>query len=257
MSLATVLPIIAGAALALAALLLLFALYWFRRSRNDVFWRKRRDAGRRGLQAGVLAVILFVAGALTCVASGVIMLVDDDDSPAIPGETVQVDASPELVQSPTAQETPRPPETVVVVVTATPVHTPTDTPFPTFTPDVPPVESSVLPRPDAVLRVTALDDQISDLFTPVNPRTIFDAGITRIYLFVEFLGMEEGLLWKRQLYHEDTLVDGGAYLWGLENAGTTYFFFGDDGGFEAGRYEIRLYLGDDPNPISVTPFTIS
>ncbi len=142
------------------------------------------------------------------------------------------------------------------MITTTPVSTPTETPFPTYTPLATPLVSDVTPLPNAMIRITALDDQISDALTPVNPRGAFRAGTTRIYLFVEFTGMAQGVLWKRELYRDGQKIDGNSYLWGLETDGTGYFFFGDDSGFPPGDYEIRLYIGSDEDPVNIASFAI-
>ncbi len=125
-----------------------------------------------------------------------------------------------------------------------------------FTPLVPPPVSTVTPQPNAAIRITALDDQISNSLTPVNPRAAFRAGTTRIYFFVEFTDMTRGVLWRRELYRNAVLIDSGSYLWGLEPAGTSYFFFGNDRGFAPGDYDIRLFIGSGSDPVNMASFTI-
>lgn len=113
------------------------------------------------------------------------------------------------------------------------------------------------PAPNARLQITALDDEVSASLLPVNPSTTFPAGIERIYLFVTFENMTQGVLWRRELYQDGQLVDGSSYLWGLPTSGRTSFFFGSDTGFGPGSYEVRLYLGDSAAPISRMAFTIT
>jgi len=115
--------------------------------------------------------------------------------------------------------TPTPSTPVFVVITATPDYTPTATPFPTFTLHFTPIMSSVTPQPGAKLRITALDDQITDTLRPISPRTSFDAGTKRIYLFVEYSDMSEGVLWRRELYKDGVQLSAHSYLWGLERDG--------------------------------------
>ena len=105
--------------------------------------------------------------------------------------------------------------------------------------------------------ITAMDDQLSAGQEPVDPQNSFGPGTTRIYFFVQFRGMEPGVVWRRSLYRDGELIDGSNYLWGSEAEGRTYFFFGDDNGFPPGSYEIRLYLGDNPGPVSTMPFTVT
>ena len=54
---------------ALAVLLFLISLRLFRRSRRDVFWRRRREAGQRGWRLFVLAFTLFVLSGVTCAST--------------------------------------------------------------------------------------------------------------------------------------------------------------------------------------------
>lgn len=178
-----------------------------------------------------------------------------------------VTIAPQATATPTLTGTPTQPATttntpVIVVVTATPQFTPTPTPYPTFTPPaLPSAESDAeatltAPEDNAEIIITALDDRISDTLEPVNPRVSFAAGTTRIYVFVEFSDMDKGVPWSRELYHDGELIDSARYQWGQDRDGETYFFFGSDSGFEPGTYEIRLMVGDDPEPINTETFTI-
>lgn len=267
------LPFITGALFALGLLLFLLSLRLFRRSRSDVFWRRRRDAGQRGWRTLVLSFVLIVLSVLSCMFTAVALIMNQHDSTPAPTGVV-IEPSPSLLPAETPQETVMSPATevpsetpaptrpldtatpFVIVITTTPVFTPTGTPFPTYTPLATPLVSDVTPLPGASIRITALDDQISDALTPVNPRGAFRAGTTRIYLFVEFTGMAQGVLWKRELYRDGQKIDGNSYLWGLETDGTGYFFFGDDSGFPPGDYEIRLYIGSDEDPVNIASFAI-
>ena len=272
------LPYTTGALFLLALLLFLVSLRLFRRSRTDVFWRRRRDAGQRGWRIFVFSFALFALSALSCTFTGMMMLFSKGSSShsaplegvsqystPVASETGTESANPEL--SPTSGDlldTPLPvatapfatPSPVVVIITTTPAFTPTETQFPTFTPNVTPLVSNVTPLPDAQIKITALDDQMSADSSPVSPRVLFDAGVKRIYLFVEFKAMAQGVLWKRALYRDGELLDNSSYLWGLETEGKTYFFFGNDNGFGPGTYEIRVFIGDSSTPTSTMTFIV-
>lgn len=247
----------------LALLLSLLSVRLFRRSRTDVFWRRRREAGQRGWRVFVLAFVLLVLSGVSCIVTLATASTSGDDGDQ-PTAAALVDSTPpEPTQSPPTdadQPTPALPvptaTPVIIVVTTTPAYTPTETPFPTFTPPGPPLVSSVTPLPGAALRITALDDQLSAALEPVNPRTTFVAGTRRIYLFVEFQAMAHGVLWRRALYCDGILIDAGEYVWGLEPEGKTYFFFGRDDGFAPGSYEIRLFVGAGETAASIMPFTV-
>ncbi|HVO70496.1 MAG TPA: hypothetical protein VMT24_10645 [Aggregatilineaceae bacterium] len=271
-------PYTTGVLFLLALLLFVVSLRLFRRSRTDVFWRRRRDAGQRGWRLFVVAFALAALSAVSCTFTGMVMLFSKDNtshsapldtafqnSPPAPSETSA--ESTTVVPSPTGGEmpdTPLPVETfpsptpmpVVVIITTTPVFTPTETLFPTFTPYATPLVSNVTPLPNAQITITGLDDQVSATLAPVRPRVLFDAGVKRIYLFVEFKGMAQGVLWKRTLYRDGELIDSSSYLWGLETEGNTYFFFGNDDGFQPGAYEIRVFIGDASAPTSSMSFIV-
>lgn len=295
----------AGGLFALAALLLVVSLRLFRRSRRDVFWRRRREAGQRGWRLFLIAFVLFTVSGITCASTLVISAMRKEASPGetpvtglatddtsltattqaiaaldsvaatTPAEMLETPTAPALVISPTGPgaaqpsvtatmpsvvlptNTPPPAETVVVIVTATPGNTPTHTPFPTYTPNAPPLVAAATPRPDARLQITALDDEVSATLAPVNPANSFPAGTERVYLFVSFENMTQGVLWRRELYRDDELVETSSYLWGLPTSGRTSLFVGSDPGFAPGRYEVRLYLDNATSPASHALFTIT
>ena len=267
-SLRNALPYITGALFLLALILFLVSVRLFRRSRTDIFWRRRREAGQRGWRLFVLASTIIFLSAVSCLFTLIVAVVGGkDDQPAATafGQSPDQSATPAPdagVPTTTNGSTPAPPITpvpgtpVIVVVTATPVYTPTETPFPTFTPNSPPLVSSVTPQPNAAIHITALDDQISDQLTPIDPRTAFAAGTHRIYLFVDYSNMTRGVLWKRTLLRDGVEIEGGTYTWGLDSEGIGYFFFGNDTGFEPGLYEIRLFIGETSEPVSTAPFSI-
>lgn len=266
-----------GAIFGLALILFVISVRLFRRSRRDVFWRRRREAGQRGWRLLLVSIFLLIVSGLFCGVTGLASWMSEDDATDTPSSTSVAELSPavsELPPSiavgqspsptdfqtpvpPTPTESPSPVPTVVVIITATPQHTPTETLFATFTPYVTPPVSNVTPEPGARITITALDDQISDSLMPLNPRSVFNIGTTRIYLFVRFRTMTPGVLWKRYLYHEGERVDGGEYLWGSQTNGESYFFFGNENGFPPGEYEIRLFIGESETPVSVMPFEIT
>ncbi|MBN1565025.1 MAG: hypothetical protein JXA10_14355 [Anaerolineae bacterium] len=263
-SLRNALPMITGVLFALGLLLFAISLRLFRRSRRDVHWRNRRMAGQRGWRLFLVAFGVFGCGGMFCLFTLLSLVLFDDPDPTAPASPVtgMITNTPTLAESPTPitpENQTQPPNDAterVIIITASPIFTPTDTPFPTFTPQFTPADSLITPSPDAEIRITALDDQITEDLLPINPRASFPAGTTRVYLFVEFKGMARGVLWRRELYRGDEQIDGSDYLWGQESEGRGYFFFGNDDGFAPGQYEIRLYLGYNDVPVHIMPFTI-
>lgn len=283
----TALPYITAIIFGLALLLLIVAVRLFRRSRTDTYWRRRRDAGQRGLHVFILAFILFATSGVMCLVTLLVtMIQDNNESAATPDLAVQLSqnaptlnatatmtiatetpgaigevASPKPTHTPAAPEptaSPHPTNTpVVVVITATPLYTPTQTPYPTFTPRAATlIPGSITPQPDANLTITALDNRISDTLEPVNPRTTFTAETQRIYFFIDYAAMSDGVPWTRQLYKDGAQIDSVTYTWRQGRSGTTYFFFGSADGFEPGNYEIRLFIGASGEPVSVQNFMI-
>ena len=77
-----------------------------------------------------------------------------------------------------------------------------------------------------------------------TPGHEFMAGIKRVYLFMSFNNMENGVAWSRVLYRDDLPIQGNTLLWSLGASGNSYFFFGDEVGYSAGNYQVRLFVGD-------------
>ena len=269
-SLADGLPYVTGALFVLALLAFAWALRLFRRSRTDAYWRRRREAGRRGLRFVTLAVVLAALSGISC--AGTVLVGWLTETTPVPTATVAVTLPSPTASVPMPSETPltaspaftapplstAPPETVVVVVTATPAATATPTAYPTFTQEVAPgvTETAATPPQDGRLSITALDDRISDDLQPINPRVTFVAGTPRIYVFLRYASMAPGLPWRRALYRDGELLESTEYLWEQGAQGTTYFFFGSAEGFAAGSYEVRIFVGNDPAPAATAQFSV-
>ncbi len=329
-------PLIAVALLVLALVLFLLSLRYFRKSRTDFYWRRRRSAGQRGWRLFVWSLFLTLSSGIICLGTGVqgllqarsvsataaaikltlsptdirvtvitntptqtdtATLTETQTEPATAQEPASTsiamatatatssptststgspspspvptqDATDVATAAPTASPTPGPASTTILLRTATHTATPTMTYTPslTLTPTetlVPAIanttvlESSVTPSAQATLTITALDTQISAQFGPVTPGDTFPAGFNRIYYFVKFSGMQSGVLWRRQLLQDGKVLEDSNYLWGRSaQEGTTYFFFGQEDGFKAGQYEVRLYLGQGSKPITAAAFTV-
>jgi hypothetical protein len=178
-----------------------------------------------------------------------------------PTGTATASLTATVTASPTASNTP----------SATPTATTSPTPAPTATPTLtatatetlvpigstPILESSVTPSANAGLKITALSAQLSANFGPATPASTFSAGLRRIYFFVSFGSMQPGVLWRRELLLDGQVMQQGTYLWGLEQEGSAYFFFGQEDGFKPGSYQIRLYIGEGAQPATMFGFTVS
>jgi hypothetical protein len=66
--------------------------------------------------------------------------------------------------------------------------------------------------------------------------------------------MDDGVAWSRVLYRDNQPIQGQAYLWSQGQEGSSFFFFGNEDGYEAGDYQVRLFLGEEE--VSRFTFTI-
>jgi hypothetical protein len=145
----------------------------------------------------------------------------------------------------TATETQTPSVTPTPTSTATPTLTPTVTSTPTPTPTLPgsinltPPPSALQPPPGALVEIVAASDSAEGL-----PLTHFEPGTRRIFSFITFEGMRNGITWSRVLIRDGVPIQGGTYPWALGEAGDSFFFFGREGGYPPGNYEVRLFLGE-------------
>ena len=119
---------------------------------------------------------------------------------------------------------------------------------------VTPLESSVTPPAAAALTITAVDSQTTADLQPVAPSDVLPEGARRVYFWLSYAGMVDGVAWQRVLLREGTAIQGGAYLWASGADGSTVYFFGDAEGFTPGDYEIRVALG--AREVASYPFRI-
>lgn len=143
--------------------------------------------------------------------------------------------------SPTSSPTPTP------TITPTASPTPTQTVTPTATYDVvlnlTPPPSTIQPRRSAAAAIVSAALAISAAQRPISPAETFPAGVRRVYFFVRYTNMTDGIIWSRILYRDGVPVQGGTYTWTAGEDGEMFFFFGRADGYPPGNYEVRLFLG--------------
>ncbi len=277
----------------LALILFLLSFQQLRRGRKGPYWRIRRQASQRGGVMFLASIGLFAVGLALAFYSGLATIafrgVDDffrQQRGGLVGVVVPtLTITPAQSDTPTPEPTPTatftdtavptatdvPSETPTITLTTTPSETPTSTSTPTitFTPTLTLTPSatfeSVLnltpPAPGVPARAGASIEVISAADSPTVPEgappdaPILPAGLTRIYVFIRYRGMNDGAVWSRVLYRDGLPVQGQAYLWGQGASGQSLFFFGNDEGYAPGEYEARVYLGDDE--VSRFAFTIA
>ena len=290
---ANLLPYLLVSMFLLAVMLFMLALQQLRRGRKGPYWRLRRQAGQRGgrlliASVGLLMLTLGLAfySGLAAVAFRGIDSVLGRNQTTYAGVFVPT-LTPTLEESPTATATltATPTETSTATQVPTIVTTVPDTPSPTAQPSATPTvtatptqtltpTATLTPsatfavalrltappasrpaREDARINLIAADDAVTGNATPLEPQTDFAAGTQRIYLFMNFENMDNGVAWTRILFRDDVPVQGQAYLWSMGTSGSSYFFFGHESGYEPGDYEVRIYLRD--SVVSQFPFTVS
>jgi hypothetical protein len=274
---ATLLPYVIVAMLALALVLFALALQQLHRGRTGPYWRLRRQAGQRGGQLFLVSVTLFGLAltlaffsgladlALNGVRSALSRNADDLRGVVIPSLTdlptiitsvsttvipttaqpTRMATSTALPYTLTATNTPTPTPTLTPTMTATP--TVTATPTPTFEHVLaltPAVSDQAAPRGAAIEIVGASAELAAD-GSPVEQSAEFTAGIQRIYFFVRFDNMANGVAWTRVLLREGVPIQGQSYLWSMGEAGESFFFFGDADGYPPGSYEVQIFIGQE------------
>jgi hypothetical protein len=108
----------------------------------------------------------------------------------------------------------------------------------------PPLSDQEPPR-GATIELMAAARGVTPDDAPLEPATEFAAGIERIYFFVRFDNMENGVTWTRVLLREGVPIQGQSYRWGLGESGESYFFFGDASGYPPGNYEARIFISTE------------
>ena len=276
------LPYILLGTFILGVLLFLLSLQQLQRRRTGAYWRARRQAGERGGKLFLVSVTLIAVSIVAGIITGIGTLIyrnnnryldrGPDDLYGIilspearltaTGEAIALVASTTLI--PTDTPTPEPTTALaptIAAATLTPTLLPPSATFTpsasaTFVPTLSPTLNfavvlkltpifNTTPRPArSGFRLSlnsATDGVDADGQAPGHE---FKAGIKRVYLFISFASMENGVAWSRVLFRDGRPIQANTLLWSLGTSGNSYFFFGDEAGYGAGEYEVRLYVGD-------------
>lgn len=285
---ARLLPYILVGMFVLGALLFLLAQHQLRLRRTGAYWRLRRRAGERGGRLFLLSFLLMSGSLVLALFSGLGWLAyrNINETPSrgpedlygiILSPTVPLDAT--RAAAATAEVVVPLTPTPLLVTTAAPDTPtplpPTPTPLPpTLTPLPPTLTFTATPdfaallnltpvfnttprpaNPDALLQLTGVGDSPTAAAAAAPAGSALRAGLRRVYLFIAFDRMENGVAWSRVLYRDGLPLQGDTLLWSLGATGSSSIFFGDEAGYPAGDYEARLYLGD--REVSRYPFTLT
>lgn len=216
----------------------------FYRSRSAPYFVLRRAALVR---AGRWMVVVLGAGAALAVAMRVRPPVVAEVTPRAPAIMIEATSPPPAGTPAPSAPPPSTPE-VLAQPGANPTgSSPTRVPSPTPSPLFVTRESDVTPQVDASLSITAIATGIDANFLPENPGSTFEAGTPRLYVFYDFEGMTDGASWSGVLLVNGQVFEEASFdqLWSLGSEGTNlYRWFDRDGGWPAGAYEIRFFIGD-------------
>jgi hypothetical protein len=265
---ADTLPTIISAMLVVALALFILALQQLRRGRKGPYWRLRRAASQRGGVLFLASLGLFGIAFALAVFSGLaevaykrvraVLVANDPNavygvalataSPPVlsftttPTPTLTRTATPTRTSTPTRQPTIRPSSTPAPTVTNTPMPTPTFTPTQSFQQALAltPLAGERMPGAGAKLTLQGVASSLKEDGSPDSQ--VLGAGVKQIYVLFSFDGMDNGVVWSRVLYRDGLPVQGQSYLWALGEKGSSTFTWGNDDGYPAGQYEVRLFL---------------
>lgn len=235
-----------GVLLILAVILAALCIPQFRKARRAPYYVLRRNALRRGTRFILAAAALLAAGIILMIASPRLAVVVTIPTPF---------PTPTLTCTPAPTSTPRPTSTPTPVPPRGPTATPP--PIPTSTPAVLPPDTALTPLPSAVpapqdARITlialALDRDANGW--PVNPGNEFPSGDHRVYLFFSWENMRNNIVTTFAWYKDGEFIDfcSDTWLWGTTEGrnwgerGWTSYYCRLPGGWQAGRYEIRVFI---------------
>lgn len=213
----------------------------FRRGRRAPYFRLRQQSNRAGWR-WLLVVMLSSAGAI-----GALQLrqyIEPFELEALLPSAPSPTPTFELLAFPTGTVdltlTPKD------ILDGPPTITPTEGP-PTAppTPYISTIESAVTPPADASLTVTAISSGLSPELEPVNTGEVFPVGTPRIYYWIEFENMVDGMSWSRALLLDGRVVRTESEAWERGSEGVAYYWFDAQGGWPTGRYEVQFFLGEE------------
>lgn len=229
---------VAYALLIASAIPIGLAISQFAKARRAQYYAARREAPRQAMR-WVLAALVLQALAVALLILPPRMVVFVSTPTPVPTATPTV--------TPTLTPTPRP----TLTPTVTPTRRPTATPpaIPTPTPLISPPDIALTPLPSAVpagedahITFITLAADKDDSGEPVEPGAEFPPGDHRVYLFVSYDGLADGVAWTLALYCEGEFLGGSTQLWERGEEGQTYFYYKPPEGYEPCNYEMRVFI---------------
>lgn len=242
----------------IAFVLLVIALQQLQRGRSNIYWRQRRAAGQRGGQLFLVAVTLFGITLVMAFFSGFAAIMIDnifnDDSTPQETQSVSSEITPELlninleatiqsaVESTLTAQPTRDQQNNLTPAPENEIIQPTANPFLVFQAIPSPQADTIALPENSSIQITALSAEITDQFTAEVPQDEFLTGTKRLYIFMEFSGIPDDILWTRTLLHEGNVIYSRTEAWTMPEIGNQYIFI--DADFPAGVYELIITSGD-------------
>ncbi|MCP4535888.1 MAG: hypothetical protein GY832_01980 [Chloroflexi bacterium] len=212
------------------------------KSRQAPYYAMRADALKQAKRWMLIVLVLLILGIDLLVVPPRLAMIWPFSQ-----ESTPEDVPPSPIATSIIKPTLRPTRTP----TTTPTRRPTATaPFiPTPTSAVPPPELALTPLPaavpagaDAHITIVTLAAERDQAGSPVDPGDEFPPGDHRVYLFIAYDGMANGVAWTFVIYRERELLDSTTQLWEWGADGGTYLYYKPPGGYEAGRYEMQVFI---------------
>lgn len=220
--------VLAALLLGLVASIVAFVIQ-FRQARKAKFFYWRQEAARRARWLALVILLLLIAsGALAWMIG------------QAPAEPPTVAETPSPSPSPTARG--RPPTTVA----PTPLGSPPVTPVPSLVLTLTPtrIPTPAIATKPSFIFVTFAEDVSADN-QPVRPAETFPPMQKPVYAFFQYAAMQNGTPWTMTWLRDGVELASETTEWGWGAYGTAFIFYQPPGGYEAGRYLLRAYIGDE------------
>lgn len=220
--------------LLMAAYVLWSAVFSFRESRNAPYHTIRRNAIRAAMrQIGIFIVLLGAAVG--------IFIARQNASPDVNLGSLAF-AEPEPLPTFTSTPVPDLPPTITPQPEATATLTPTAINPPQTSPTVAATNAST-----TSIDIYEVSSSITNNLLPAGAGTQFDAGLTRIYFWLEYSDMQDGDSWRQVLLINGETILDDELAWDQGEEGTAYYFLDAPDGWPSGNYEIRIFTSDRMN----------
>jgi hypothetical protein len=211
-----------------------------RKSRNVVYYRIRYSLVSNGWWTMVFAAALVLLAILIGIVAEPVAYIYFKPSPTIT-------SSPTITLTPTISLTPTITETPTITLTPAISYTPTVTGTP-FLPDAIEVQFSgtVTPNPAAVFSRLQFSRTVSKLLQPINPQTVFQNPVQKIFVTYSYDKMANGVQWTILVYRDGNFFYSYTDPWGAGTGGSgEYPLDLPAAKWLPGTYQVIFFVGKD------------